>query len=358
MSNDDIYLPLDRKFRMLRVKHILERETDENHEITMTRLLELLGDDNEKDRRTLYEDVRDLEYLGTRIKINKSKTPPHLYVEERFFSISELKLMIDAIASSKFLPQRESQKLINKLKTFCSRFEADELNRQTLLANRAKHIDNDFHNNVSILSQAINANRRVSFEYFRIDTRNKKRFDKYTHFTSPWLTLYQDDHYYLVAYDRNKTTHYRIDRIADITILDEPRQGEAEYEKLKKELPFRTQSSFNLFGGEKTIVTLRCPTFFYHVIVDKFGNNLNPRVDTKNDVCEVDVPVAVGDQFFGWIFGMHNRIGIVSPPSVRDKMRQMLISVSSHYDSDDKEDDKLLKTLVNRSTTTSTSGNC
>ena len=190
-----------------------------------------------------------------------------------------------------------------------------------------------------MLSQAIEANRRVSFEYFRIDTKNKKRFDKLTHFTSPWLTLYQDDHYYLVGYDRKRITYYRIDRIADIAILDEPREGEEEYEKLKKELPFRTQSSFNLFGGEKTIVTLRCPTFFYYVIVDKFGSNLIPRVDIKNDVCEVDVPVAVGDQFFGWIFSMGKRIEITAPQTVRDKMKKMLNTVSSHYETQEETDD-------------------
>ncbi len=333
MSNDDIYLPLDRKFRMLRVKRILEQETDTNgHTITMTRLLQLLGDENEKDRRTLYEDVRDLEYLGTKVKIVKGKRPPELNVEERFFSMSELKLMIDAIASSKYLPQQETQQLINKLKTFCSRYEANELNRQTLLANRAKHIDADFHNNVSLLSQAIESNRRVGFQYFRINTYNQKRFDKRTHFTSPWLTLYQEDNYYLLGYDRNRINYYRIDRIADLRILDEPRRGEEAYEKLKQELPFRTQSSFNFFGGEKEMVTLRCPAYYYNVIVDKFGTNLVPRiVDREKEICEVDVPVAVGDQVFGWIFGMKNKIQIVSPDSVRKKLLDMLLRVARCY---------------------------
>lgn len=331
MPNDDRYLPLDRKFRMLRVKRILEQETDANHDITMTRLLELLGDENEKDRRTIYEDVRDLEYLGTTVRINKSKTPPHLNVEERFFSQSELRLMIDAIASSKFLPQQDSERLIKKLKTFCSRYEATELNRQTLLANRAKHIDADFHNNVGLISQAIEQNRRIGFQYFRINTYNQKRFDKRTHYTSPWLTIYQEDNYYLLGYDRNRMNYYRIDRIADITTLDEPRQGIEEYEKIKAELPFRTQSSFNLFGGEKTMVTLRCATYYYNVIVDKFGGNLAARLDKKNDLCEVDVPVAVGDQFFGWIFGMKNKIQIAGPREVRERMSQMLESVSKKY---------------------------
>ena len=113
---DDAHIPTDRKFRLLRVQHILERETDANHSITMTRLLELLNDENESDRRTLYDDVRDLESIGTTVRIDKSVIPPRLSVVERTFSLSELKLMIDAIASSKYLTMEASQALIDKLK--------------------------------------------------------------------------------------------------------------------------------------------------------------------------------------------------------------------------------------------------
>ena len=289
------------------------------------------GECADKDRRTLYEDVRDLEYLGTKVRINKSKTPPHLNVEERFFSQSELKLMIDAIASSKFLPQQESQQLINKLKTFCSRYEANELNRQTLVANRAKRIDDYFHNNVSLISQAIEQNRRIEFQYFRINIRNQKQYDKRGHFTSPWLTLYHEDNYYLVGYDRKRITYYRIDRIEDITILDEPRQGEEDFNKLKQELPFRTQSTFNLFGGEKTMVTLWCPNFYYYLIVDKFGNSLVPRINKQESTCEVDVPVVVNNQFLAWVVGLRNKIRIVGPEEVKKEMRTLIRSVLYFY---------------------------
>ncbi len=88
MFKDDVFFPTDRKFRLLRVKYILERETDANHSITMTRLLELLGEEKESDRRTLYDDIRDLEAVGTKIKIDKSHRPPSLSVEERTFSLS------------------------------------------------------------------------------------------------------------------------------------------------------------------------------------------------------------------------------------------------------------------------------
>ena len=335
MFKDDVFFPTDRKFRLLRVKHILERETDADHSITMTRLLELLGEEKESDRRTLYDDIRDLEALGTKIKIDKSHRPPSLSVEERTFSLSELKLMIDAIASSKYLTEKASRELIDKLKMFCSRYEANELNRQTLLANRAKRIDNDFHNNVSIISEAIDRKKKISFEYFRINTRGKKGYNKTSSVINPWFTLYTDDKYYMIGFDGKARKNYRVDRMENITILEEKQDGEEELAEYKKELSFRTQSMFNMFGeGEKEWVTLRAPEYYYFSIEDKFGSNLIPRHERdKNgrDYVIVEVPVIVGDQFFAWIFGMKNKITIVGPESVKKQMHEMLLDVGKVY---------------------------
>ena len=331
----DEYLPESRKFRLLRVKHILERETDSEHSITMTRLLELLNDEVGNDRRTLYEDIYDLEYLGTQVLIDKSKRPPRLSVIKRQFSLSELKLMIDAIASSKFLTMKASQDLIDKLKQFCSRYEANELNRQTLLANRAKRIDDSFHNNVSIISNAIDKKKKISFEYFRIDTKGKKRFNKKTSIVSPWVTIYTDDKYYMVGYDGKKKKHYRIDRMTNITILDEEQDGAEALAEFKNDLPFRTQSVFNMFGDEKQWVTLRAPRHYYYAIEDKFGGNLVPRIEEDKRGVEyvvVNVPVAVGPQFFAWVFGMENYITIIGPDTVVKQMKDMLDKVRWRYE--------------------------
>ena len=331
MAKQSYTLLPTRKFRMLRVKQILEQETDAAHSITMTRLLELLNEDVDSDRRTLYEDVNDLACLGTEVNIDKHQIPPRLKVTKRIFSLSELKLMIDAIASSKFLTKSASQDLIDKLKMFCSRYEADELNRQTLLANRTKRIDADFHENVSKVSRAIDAGRQITFKYFRINVRGKREYNKKDSTVSPWVMVYADDNYYMLAFDGKGMRHYRIDRMDEITILEAKRQGQELYKTVKEEMPFRTQATFNLFGGEKELVTLRCPTFFYYVILDKFGAGIHPVIDKATDTFTVTVPVAIGDQFFGWIFGMKNKVIIEGPESVKQKMKKMLEDVGKWY---------------------------
>ena len=332
MAKPNYTLLKDRKFRILRVKHILESETDSAHSITMAQLLELMNEESDKDRRTLWDDIEDLESLGTKVRINKRTQPWRMNVEERLFTISELKLIIDALASSKFLSQHATQEIIDKLKSFCSRYEATELNRQTLLANRAKRIDTDFHDNVSKIAKAIDMKRKITFKYFRLNIRNKREYNKKDSVVSPWIMLYANDNYYLMAYDGKDMRYYRIDRIDTVRILtNDISEGEEKYNKMKEELPFRTQSSFNLFGGTKTMVTLRCPVHYYYIIADQFGTDLYPMLDKDKKSFTVSVPVAVGDAFFGWILSMGNIVSIVEPPEVREQMTKRMKEILKHY---------------------------
>jgi len=331
MAKQSPSLLTTRKFRMLRVKQVLERETDASHFITMTQLLEMLNEDTESDRRTLYEDIRNLENLGTIVEIKKGYTPPRLSVKKRLFTIDELKLIIDAVASSKFLTQKATQEIIDKLKSFCSRYEATELNRQTLLSNRAKRIDAEYHNNVGILSKAIEARQKVSFSYYRLNIHNKREYNKKESVVSPWIMLYYNDNYYLMAYDGKIMRYYRLDRIDTVKTLDEKCEGEEEFKRIKEELPFRTQSSFNLFGGEKKLVTLRVPVHFYYIIADQFGTNLYPVMDKNKEFFTVTVPVAVGDQFFGWVLSMGNKVTIIDPPEVKKDFCQKMTEVLRRY---------------------------
>ena len=139
----------------------------------------------------------------------------------------------------------------------------------------------------------------------------------------------------MIGFDGKMRKNYRVDRMENITILEEKQEGEEELAEYKKELPFRTQSMFNMFGeGEKEWVTLRAPEYYYFSIEDKFGSNLIPRHERdKNgrDYVIVEVPVIVGDQFFAWIFGMKNKITIVAPASVREQFQKMIEEVGNRY---------------------------
>ena len=139
----------------------------------------------------------------------------------------------------------------------------------------------------------------------------------------------------LLAYDGNQMKYYRLDRLESVSILEGKAEGEEEYKKVKEELPFRTQSSFNLFGGEKTMVTLRAPVHYYYLLADQFGTNLYPRRDKGKDTFTVTVPVAVGgpagDQFFGWVLSMGQKVVIVDPPEVKKDFCHRMTEVLGRY---------------------------
>ena len=139
----------------------------------------------------------------------------------------------------------------------------------------------------------------------------------------------------MIGFDGKARKNYRVDRMENITILEEKQDGEEELAEYKKELSFRTQSMFNMFGeGEKEWVTLRAPEYYYFSIEDKFGSNLIPRHErdkSGRDYVIVEVPVIVGDQFFAWIFGMKNKITIVEPDSVRERFQKMIEEVGRRY---------------------------
>ena len=229
------------------------------------------------------------------------------------------------------MTQKATDEIIGKLKPFCSRYEATELNRQTLLANRTKRIDTEYHDNVGILSKAIDAKQKVTFQYFRLDIHNKRQYQKKEIIVSPWILLYANDNYYLLAYDGKMMKYYRLDRIDSVETLDAKSEGEEEYKKVKEELPFRTQSSFNLFGGEKVDVTLKCPVYYYYLIADQFGTNLYPILDKSKEFFTVTVPVAIGDQFFGWVLSMGQKVVIEGPPEVKKDFCKLMTEVLHRY---------------------------
>lgn len=322
-----------RKLKMLYLKEFFEQRTDENHSVTIKEIQKYLDSkDIPADRRTLYQDIEALQFYGLDIAHEPYEHGYNLV--SRDFEVYELKLMIDAIASSRFLSEKRSRVLIDKLKGLCSHYDAQPLQRQVLLANRVKGVSKVLHINVDIISEAIYENRQIQFRYFKYNTRKERQFNKREYIISPWAMLYADDQYYLLAYDAAEKKqdkafkYFRLDRITDIAILPDPRDGKDQYERI--DLAVRTKSTFNMFGGKIQNVTLRFPNFQFEIALDKFGRDIVPMKD-GDEHFTITVPVAVGPHFYGWVFGLKNYVTIVGPEDVRKGMIDMLEAVKKRY---------------------------
>ena len=333
-DGDCIMTDQGNKLKLLYLKELFEERTDGEHEITIKDMQAYLdGYGISADRRTLYQDIETLQFYGMDIDHERNGRGYRLLSRE--FEPYEVKLMIDAVSSSRFLSERRSRELVEKLKRQCSHFERDPMQRQLMLANRVKGTSKVLHINVNEVFSAIGQNRNIRFRYFKYDLQKNKGYHKRIYEVSPWDMLYADDQYYLLAYDPEEKKedkrfkYFRVDRMDSVKTLESRRQGQEEHDKI--DMVTRTKNTFNMFGGKVEYVTLRFPNFQFEIAMDRFGHDIIPAKDGP-DHFTVTVPVAVGPHFYGWIFGLKNYVTIVGPEYVRKGMIEMLEAVGKRYE--------------------------
>ena len=333
-----------RKMKLLEVRRILETETDQEHMLTANQIamkLEKLGF-SKPDRKGIYDDVNVLNYFYRPSDKRKAKQACFIakdeetfgyYMDNRPFSIADLKLMIDAIQSSKFLSEAKTMELIEALEMLCSVHQAKQLKRQVVVSNRVKNMNINIHNNVGHINAAIDADVSVCFKYFDYGVKMERVFRRKGGWyeVSPLLLVYSDDNYYLVGCDHKdgKVRNFRVDRMAQPNGTGNPRIGKELF--TKEDLGLYQRYSFNMYNGKVEDVTMRFRNNMMNAVVDKFGKqNFAHPVD--KDHFEITVPVAVSPQFFGWIFGLGNYVTIVGPTWVKDKMVEALEKVRRRYE--------------------------
>ena len=332
------------KLKLFALKEILENETDDSHGITMARILELLSMRGIKaERKSIYDDLRTLREAEILDLVGPQGQNRTYSVGERVFQLAELKMMIDALQSSKFLSEKTTRDLIKKLESFCSKYEAKELHRHVVLANRVKSISSSsvLFRTIDAIHRAITANAQVSFQYFDYDLKKQKHYMKKgeRYVVSPWAMIYTDDNYYLLAYTEGKFKHFRVDRmdkaeamiteIAEVEVASLPREGAEEF--AKKDMSAYTKYTFSMFGGETVPVTMVFQNRMMGAVMDRFGRDV---VVMKEDDrhFRVTVSVAVSNQFYGWVFGLGKAVRIVGPESVKEGMKKALADIAARYE--------------------------
>lgn len=309
------------KLKLLYLEKILNEESDETHPIATKKLIELLNSQGIScERKAIYDDIECLRHFGHDIGKTDGKYGGYSMLSRKF-QLPELKLLVDAVHSSKFITQKKSEELISKLASLVSRHEAIQLKREIYTSDRLKNENEKVYLNVDPLHSAIRDDRQISFLYFQW-TRNKKKNyrrggQRYT--VSPWSLLWDDENYYLIAYDHKscERRHYRVDKMEDIRIEKGKRKGEETMSDFNAD--DYSRSVFGMFGGETKSVTLLCGNDMAGVIFDRFGISTPVRlIDSEH--FEVTVKVTVSPQFYAWVFAFGGAIKISDPEDVRKKM--------------------------------------
>lgn len=322
------------KLKLMYLIKLFEERTDVSHGLSMTDIIEALSEEGiTAERKSIYADISALNEFGFDIVKDKEGKACVYKLVERDFEIAELKLLVDAVQSSKFITESKSNKLIKKIEGLASNNEAKSLHRQVYVANRIKTTNESVYYNVDDIQKAIAENHKVSFQYFQWNPNKEKelRHNGMRYEISPWALTWDDENYYMVGYDskERKIKHYRVDKMLKIEIMaDSKREGKALFKDM--DMAVYSKKIFGMFGGVEETVVLECKNGISGVIIDRFGTEVDI-IKRATDSFTVRVNVQISPQFLGWVFSLGENIKIISPDSVIKRMRDEITRIKEIY---------------------------
>ena len=324
----------NQKLKLCYLSRIMLSKTDEDHHLTMPEIQGYLEEyDVSADRKALYKDMDALKVLGIDVIGQKTKGGGYdYYVASKTFDVAELKLLVDSIQSSKFITEKKSKDLIEKVGKLASEYEAEQLKRQVMVHGRVKTMNESIYYIVDDIHRAIAENKKITFEYMKwnINKKMEKRKEG-LYKVSPWALTWDDENYYLIAFDEEaeKIKHYRVDKMKGIKVTDEKREGKSDFREFN--LAEYAKMSFGMYGGEKTRVTIAFNEEMVGVLLDRFGTGIPVKQSKKAGWYETEVEVALSDQFLGWIFALGEGVKITGPKKVVDRMKDKIEIIGKLY---------------------------
>lgn len=313
------------KLKLLYIIRLLTENTDEEHPVSTADIISYLEANGiHSERKSIYDDMEKLCDFGYDIIQVHSRLGGGYYMAGRDFELAELKLLVDAVQSSRFITTRKSRSLIKKLEQMAGKHDAGKLQRQVYVAGRIKTENENIYYNIDNIHRAIQENRQIEFQYLEWNLKKelvprvggRKR-------VSPWALIWREENYYLAAYNAvdGVMKHYRVDKIGQVKVLREAREGLEQFSEIDP--ASYANRTFGMYGGTEETVTLQFPNRLIGVVLDRFGREADIRPMTDR-VFRVRAKVAVSGQFFGWLAGIGREAVIVKPLSVKERYRKWL----------------------------------
>ena len=323
----------NQKLKILYLLKILMEKTDETHSITMTEILsslKLYGITAE--RKSIYSDMENLRTFGIDIIGEKENKTYYYHIGNRQFELAELKLLVDSVQAAKFLTAKKSRELIKKIEGLASKYEASKLQRQVYTAERIKTANENIYYNVDQIHMAIGSNVQITFQYFNWDVNKRQvlRKDGALYRVSPWALSWDDENYYLVAFDseEDKIKHFRVDKMLHIELAKEHREGDERFRQF--DMGAYARKMFGMFDGEEEMVKILCRNYLAGVMIDRFGKDVT-MVKRDEDSFYVNVKVAVSGQFLAWVIALGEGAKIGGPESVVHRMKKEIERLARQY---------------------------
>lgn len=332
------------KMKLLSVMRIFEREIDKEHTLTANQVCDKLGSyiHIKANRKGVYDDIEALNMFYEAFGDKRKKTQEirvdegsrGYYLANRPFSFADVRLMIDAIEASKYLSEKKTQDLIEALEELCPQAQRRQIKSQVVIFDRVKNMNTEIHDMLDKIGSAIAQNKQIQFRYFDYDVNKRRAYRKKGSFyqVSPYEMVYNDDNYYLIAYnaERKARNTYRIDRMALVSVLPLDREGREEMDDARKDKPRLQKSTFSMFDGKVETVTMVFRINMMNAVLDKFGSDVFVSPVDKEHF-QVSVPIAISQQFYGWLFGLGNYVTITAPEHIKNEFAAKLEEIRERY---------------------------
>ena len=319
----------NQKLKIFYILDYLQKNSHAAHPVRATELISMLErHDIQCERKTIYSDIAALQDYGIDIVSIPGKNGGY-YIASRNFELPELKLLIDAVQSSRFLTEKKSRELIEKLCKECSVHEAKLVRRDVLVSGRVKSMNETIYYNVDAIQEAIGQNRQITFRYFDWNLDGSRKYRERAYVASPYGLCQDNENCYLLAYsDRHGITSYRVDRMANIQLSADERIPCPEL--TGKNLVDHANRLFQMFSGETAEVKMRFHRSLVNVVVDRFGRE-TMLIPDGEDHFVFTTQVAVSPLFLSWIIGFGNKAKILHPLSVAEQCKALCQEVLNQY---------------------------
>ncbi len=315
----------NQKLKLIKIARFLEEKTDETHSVSTADIINMLSENGiTAERKSIYSDIEALQSLGMDINITRGRNGGFNLLS-REFQLTELKLLVDAIQSSRFITQKKSFELIKKIGNLVSEYERKELEREVYIVNRIKNENESIYYNTDNIYSAIRDDRQISFLYYNYGTDKKKIYHNAGNpiRVSPFALQYDNEKYYLIAYE-SKTAlikHYRVDKMDKVEIINESRDGKGYFRKF--DVAEYSNATLMMFSGKIEPVTIKCPDKFAGAVIDKFGKKVK-FIPTEDGEYTVTVDAALTPTLYSWVFTFGGEMTITAPEKAVNQYKEQL----------------------------------
>ena len=315
----------NQKTKLLILYQLLLKKGDEERPITTPELIEALDREGvPAERKSIYADMEALREFGLDVQLRKGRSGGW-FVGEREFELPELKLLVDAVQSSRFISRKKSEALIAKLSGLTSERQAKQLRRQVYVDRRVKTDNESVYYAIDSIHAAIAGKKLVTFRYFDYNAKKEKvyRREGKPYRVTPFGLIWSDENYYMVGWEQGGAgmRHYRVDRMSGLTVLGIPGETPRGYESF--DIAEYGQKHFHMFSGREAKVRLRCADHFVNVMLDRFGQEAMLIPDGEGHFV-LTVDAVVSPQFYGWLFGLGHEVQLTAPAWAVEEYRTML----------------------------------